>query len=68
MAGTDDQKNASFVEQAKQRRPGFVAELFEFLMTNKKWWVAPIVLALLLIGVLIFMSSTAAAPFIYTLF
>jgi hypothetical protein len=57
-----------FVQQAQQRRPGLLAELLDFLLNNKKWWLTPIVLALLLVGVLIFLSGTAAAPFIYTLF
>ncbi len=44
------------------------AEFWAFLAQNKKWWLAPIVIVMLLLGVLIFLSSTAAAPFIYTLF
>lgn len=45
-----------------------IGELFDFLKTNKKWWLAPILLVLLSLGVLLLLSSTAAAPFIYTLF
>ena len=59
---------AAFERQAQDARPGLLRELWEFLRTNKKWWLTPIVLALLLVGVLIMLSSTAAAPFIYTLF
>lgn len=45
------------------------AELFAFLRTAKKWWLFPLVLLLLLLGVLIvFSESSAVAPFIYTLF
>ena len=43
-------------------------EFLEFLMTNKKWWLGPIVLVLLGLGALLLLTSTAAAPFIYTLF
>ncbi len=43
-------------------------EFLEFLMTNKKWWLGPIVLILLGLGALLLLTSTAAAPFIYTLF
>jgi hypothetical protein len=35
---------------------------------RKKYWLAPIVVALLLLGILVFLSGSAAAPFIYTLF
>ena len=57
-----------FATEAEQRRPGFLRELWEFLATNKKWWLTPVVLTLLLVGALIMLSGTAAAPFIYTLF
>ena len=65
--GRDDDRVA-FASQAQQARPGLLWEMWEFLRTNKKWWLTPIVLALLLVGVLTMLSSTAAAPFIYTLF
>jgi len=46
-----------------------IKELFTFLAKRKKWWLTPIILVLLLVGVLIFLAeSTAIAPFIYTLF
>lgn len=45
-----------------------VSEFWAFLAQNKKWWLAPIVIVMLLLAVLIFLSQTAAAPFIYTLF
>lgn len=57
-----------FAEQAAEAPPGIVHEFWDFLLNNKKWWITPIVLVLLLVGILIFMSGTAAAPFIYTLF
>lgn len=44
-------------------------ELWDFLKVRKKWWLAPIVIVLVLLGTLIvFTESTAVAPFIYTLF
>ena len=43
-------------------------ELWDFLKVRKKWWLTPIVIVMLLVGVLIILSGTAAAPFIYTLF
>lgn len=58
----------AFVQQATRARMGIVRELADFLAHNKKWWLTPIVLALLLVGALIVLSGTAAAPFIYTLF
>lgn len=71
MSQTEDQRSessATFVREAQQRRSGLFAELLDFLLNNKKWWLTPIILALLLVGALIFLSGTAVAPFIYTLF
>ena len=60
---------AKFEEAAKVRqRTGIAGELWHFLRQNKKWWLLPIVVIVLMLGVLVFLSGTAAAPFIYTLF
>jgi len=45
-----------------------MGEFGYFLRHNKKWWLTPIVLAMLLLSVLIFLAATGAAPLIYTLF
>lgn len=46
-----------------------LAELWDFLKVRKKWWLAPIVIFLVLLGALIALSQgSAVAPFIYTLF
>ena len=44
-------------------------EFLMFLKQEKKYWMAPIILVLLLFGLLlVFAQSSAVAPFIYTLF
>lgn len=44
-------------------------EFWQFLKHEKKYWLAPIVLVLMLFGLLlVFAQSSAVAPFIYTLF
>ena len=46
-----------------------IREFWEFLKVRKKWWHAPIVMMLLLLGALIVLTEgSAIAPFIYTLF
>ena len=46
-----------------------IKDFWGFLKERKKWWLAPIVAMLLLLGLLIiFTESSALAPFIYTLF
>jgi hypothetical protein len=47
----------------------FLKDLSKFLIQRKKWWLVPVVLALLIVGVLIVIAQTSViAPFIYTLF
>jgi hypothetical protein len=53
---------------AEHQARGLIRELFGLLAETKKWWLAPILIVMLLLGVLILLSNTAAAPFIYTLF
>jgi hypothetical protein len=48
--------------------PGFVTGFWHFLVDSQKWWLLPPLLFLLLLGALLALSQTAAAPFIYTLF
>ena len=46
-----------------------VSEFWDFLKTRKKWWLGPIFLIMLLMGLLIILTEgSAVAPFIYTLF
>lgn len=47
----------------------FLKEFGRFMMVRKKYWLAPILLAMLLIGFLIvFSKGSATAPFIYSIF
>jgi hypothetical protein len=58
----------SFLSSAA-RRFGIAGELLSFLMANKRWWMLPMIAALLLFGILLVVAqSSAIAPFIYTLF
>ena len=54
--------------QQKDSPKGLFGEFLYFLRTSQKWWLLPILAVLLLFGGLVFLSGTAAAPFIYTLF
>lgn len=47
----------------------FFQDLWEFMKVRKKFWLAPIIIVLLLLGaLLVFSQGSAIAPFIYTLF
>ena len=46
-----------------------ILELFEFILENKKWWLMPIVILLVLFGTLIVLAEgSVIAPFIYAIF
>jgi hypothetical protein len=50
-------------------QPGFWSDLFSYAKSSKKWWMIPLILVLVSVGLLtIFMTSSAAQAFIYTLF
>jgi hypothetical protein len=47
----------------------FLKELWEFMRVRKKYWLAPIMLLLLVFGgLIVLVQGSAIAPFIYTLF
>ena len=50
------------------KRQSLIREFWIFLINNKKWWLLPMVIVLAAFAALIFLSSTAVAPFVYTLF
>ncbi len=54
------------------RRGGYLSifgDLWEFMRVRKKWWLAPILVTMVLLSVLIVVTQgSAVAPFIYALF
>jgi Family of unknown function (DUF5989) len=48
---------------------GKLKEIFQFLKVRKKWWLAPVIIFLLLLSlILVFAEGSAIAPFIYAIF
>jgi len=64
----EGRKPTSFESEAERPQRGLVREFWAFLGSNKKWWLTPIILVLLLMGLLIILGGTAFAPFLYPLF
>lgn len=63
------QPGNEFEQAAKEQKDeSLVKEFLSFLAHNKKWWLLPILVVMLMFGLLIVLSQTAVAPFIYTLF
>ena len=64
----DSSRKAVFELVAQQPAPNVIVEFIDFLLHNKKWWLTPIILVLLVFSVFIALTSSALAPFIYVLF
>ncbi|MDP6360197.1 MAG: DUF5989 family protein [Planctomycetota bacterium] len=66
-ASAEEQESASANELGDLEAPNIFAEFFLFLKEEKVWWMAPMLVVLLLAGVLIVFGQTvpALAPFIY---
>ena len=60
-----DEKADDFASQAEEPAPSFAAEFLDFLIHNKKWWLTPIFLVLLVLLLLVYFTPTLLAPFIY---
>ena len=70
-ANGDEKKPADKRERMRRDsdpQTTFIADLWLFLRENKKWWLLPMVAALLLVGALIVLGGTSSAPFVYRLF
>lgn len=65
---SQDEQQTEFEKAGQEKQLSLVQELVTFVAENKKWWLVPILLVLGLVGLLVGLGSTGAAPFIYTLF
>ena len=66
MTRNDEQQQ--FERMAKAGRTNVVTEFFGYLRESKKWWMLPILIVMLGLGVLVLLTNSPVAPFIYTLF
>lgn len=65
-AGPPDADEFLAAADASQR--GLAGEFWDFLRENKKWWLAPLLIAFAIVGALLVFGSSTAGPFVYTLF
>ena len=68
MAKDDAPKSSEFEDLGREQESTLLREIWTFIKEEKLWWMSPIIIALLLVGILVALTSTGAAPFIYTLF
>ncbi len=65
---TTETRDTQLRELARERQSNIFVELVSLAMRRKKYWLLPVILVLLLFGVLVVVSGTAAAPLIYSIF
>jgi hypothetical protein len=57
-----------FESLAQQPAPGILRDFVDFLRTNKRWWLTPLLIIMIILSVMIMITNTAVGPFIYVLF
>ena len=65
---SQNEQKTDFEAAGQEKKLTLVQEFVLFITENKKWWLIPILLVLGMVGLLVVLGSTGAAPFIYTLF
>ncbi|MHC4069128.1 MAG: DUF5989 family protein [Planctomycetota bacterium] len=65
---SQDKRDSELEQLTQQKRGSLLSEFWFFLKHNKKWWLLPLLLAFLLLGILVMLGSGSIAPFIYPLF
>ena len=68
MDGAPDGEKQTLDEIAAGSRRGLVGELWLYVRTQGKWWLAPILITLLVLGLFVVIGTTGAGPLIYALF
>jgi Family of unknown function (DUF5989) len=66
---SDDQRKSNeneFLQAAGKEDRGLISEFVAFMAENKMWWLTPILIVFLLLGVLLILGATGVAPFLYT--
>lgn len=68
MSEVDKQPANEFEQLKPHSQLSLIGEFLVFIRENRAWWMVPILVVLGLVGLLVLLTATGAAPFIYTLF
>ena len=63
-----ESRKQSFRDLQPERRNGVVREFYLLIRHNKKYWMLPLLIIFLLVGLLVITAGSSSAPFIYRLF
>lgn len=62
-----DTPSDDFAAQSREKRTSLASEMWQWLKHNKKWWLLPILIMLLLLGMVVIAGASGLGPFIYPL-
>ena len=62
------QRSNAFEQAGEEAQQSLLKEFIFFMNENKKWWLSPILILIVFLGMLIMVGGTGLAPFVYTLF
>ena len=62
------ENQSNFAQAGEGKARGLLGEVFAMMNHSKKYWLAPIIILLLVFGILLTLGGSVAAPFIYALF
>ena len=68
VAHSSGRQNPFDPGRSQPRPSSLLGEFWYLLKTTKKWWMAPILLAIGILGLFVILGSSSVAPFIYSLF
>ena len=60
-----DSPDETLQQHAERESVGIIREFWQFLRHNRKWWLVPFLLSLALLGLLVVLSNSPLAPFVY---
>lgn len=66
--GQIGQSGRDFERMHARGRTNVLTEFLGYLRASRKWWMVPILVVMLGLGVLALLAGSPIAPFIYTLF
>lgn len=69
MAGWSTNSNFDADRESTMSNVSLIREVWAFMRIRKKWWLLPIIIVMVLVGLLLILAQgSALAPFIYTIF
>ena len=68
MTSNEPHQPDRFEQLADERPPSYMQEVWYLVVSHRRLIIAPVVIAIVVLGLLVMLAGTGAAPFIYTLF